>query len=89
MNLAEQIEAFISKGFSEERAETIVLMREAAIVMFEAFPKVLLMVGGASLILFQSSVRHSADLDFAKSSKLAMLTTSCTCSIEVLGSAAI
>jgi Nucleotidyl transferase AbiEii toxin, Type IV TA system len=65
MNLAEQIETFISKGFSEERAETIVLMREAAIVMFAAFPKVLLMVGGASLILFQSSVRHSADLDFA------------------------
>lgn len=65
MNLAEQLATFTSRGFSEERAETIVLMREAAIVLFEAFPDVLLLVGGASLILFQDSVRHSADLDFA------------------------
>jgi hypothetical protein len=64
MNLAEQLEILTSRGFSEERAETVVLMREAAIVLFEAFPDVLLLVGGASLILFQNSVRHSADLDF-------------------------
>jgi Nucleotidyl transferase AbiEii toxin, Type IV TA system len=64
MNLAEQLDILTSRGFSEERAETIVLMRETAIVLFEAFPDVLLLVGGASLILFQNSVRHSADLDF-------------------------
>jgi hypothetical protein len=64
MNLAEQLKVWTSRGFSEERAEAVVLMREAAIVLFEAFPDVLLLVGGASLILFQNSVRHSADLDF-------------------------
>ena len=30
MNLAAQIDKLIRRGFSEERAETIVLMREAA-----------------------------------------------------------
>src|SRR5580692_7292257 len=64
MNLAEQIEQLVSRGFSEERADTIVLMREAAIVIFDAFPETLVLVGGANLVLFQEGVRHSADLDF-------------------------
>jgi Nucleotidyl transferase AbiEii toxin, Type IV TA system len=64
MNLAEQIERLIGRGFSEEHAETIVLMREAAIIIFDAFPETLVLVGGANLVLFQDSVRHSADLDF-------------------------
>lgn len=64
MNLAEQIAQLVSRGFSEERAETIVLMREAAIIIFDAFPDTLVLVGGANLVLFQDSVRHSADLDF-------------------------
>ena len=64
MNLAEQIEQLVGRGFSEERAETIVLMREAAIIIFDAFPETLVLVGGANLVLFQEGVRHSADLDF-------------------------
>jgi hypothetical protein len=64
MTLAEQIEQLVGRGFSEERAETIVLMREAAIIVFDAFPDPLVLVGGANLVLFQGSVRHSADLDF-------------------------
>jgi hypothetical protein len=63
MNLAEHVEALVAKGFTEERAEIIVLMREAAIVLFDAFPDTLLLVGGASLILFEESIRHSSDLD--------------------------
>lgn len=64
MTLAEQIEQLVGRGFSEERAETIVLMREAAIIIFDIFPETLVLVGGANLVLFQESVRHSADLDF-------------------------
>jgi len=64
MTLAEQIEQLAGRGFSEERAEIIVLMREAAIIVFDAFPESLVLVGGANLVLFQESIRHSADLDF-------------------------
>src|SRR5580704_1060256 len=64
MNLAEQIDQLVGRGFSEERAETIVLMREAAIIISDAFPETLVLVGGANLVLFQDGVRHSADLDF-------------------------
>lgn len=64
MNLAEQIAQLVGRGFSEERAETIVLMREAAIIIFVTFPQNLVLVGGANLVLFQDGVRHSADLDF-------------------------
>jgi len=64
MTLAERIHQLVGRGFSEERAETIVLMREAAIIIFSAFPESLVLVGGANLVLFQDSVRHSADLDF-------------------------
>ena len=64
MNLAEQVAQLVGRGFSEERAETIVLMREAAIIIFDVFPDTLVLVGGANLVLFQDSVRHSADLDF-------------------------
>jgi Nucleotidyl transferase AbiEii toxin, Type IV TA system len=64
MNLAEQIDHLVGRGFSEERAETIVLMREAAIIIFDAFPETLVLAGGANLVLFQGGVRHSADLDF-------------------------
>jgi len=39
-------------------------MREAAIIIFDAFPGTLVLVGGANLVLFQDGVRHSADLDF-------------------------
>jgi hypothetical protein len=59
MNLAEQIEQLVGRGFSEERAETIVLMREAVIIIFDAFPETLVLVGGANLVLFQESVRFN------------------------------
>jgi hypothetical protein len=63
MNLAQQLEALQARGFAQEAAHTVVLIREAAIVLFKAFPDSFLIYGGANLILFQNSVRTSKDLD--------------------------
>ncbi len=49
--------------FSAEQAETVLLMREAAIALFRVWPESFLLYGGANLILFHDSVRHSSDLD--------------------------
>jgi hypothetical protein len=70
MSLARYLQELAANGFSEERAGIIALMREAAIVLFEAFPDTLLLVGGANLLLFQQSARHSADLDLVPIGKL-------------------
>jgi Ca2+-binding EF-hand superfamily protein len=63
MNLAVQIAAYREKGFTSEQAEVITLMRVAAGVLFRDFPDSFLLFGGATLLLFHNSVRHSADLD--------------------------
>jgi nucleotidyltransferase AbiEii toxin of type IV toxin-antitoxin system len=63
MTLAEQIEGLVLRGFSIDQAETLVLMREAAISLFRVWPESFLLYGGANLILFHDSVRHSSDLD--------------------------
>ena len=63
MNLAQQLASLRDRGFDEERAEVIILMRESAILLFQAFPDAFLLFGGANLILFHDSIRHSADLD--------------------------
>ena len=63
MNLAQQLETLRGKGFSEGQAQVIALMREAATVAFRQWPESFILYGGANLVLFQDSVRHSADLD--------------------------
>jgi hypothetical protein len=63
MNLAEQLEVLRGKGFSPEQAQIIALMREAATVLFRQWPDSFILFGGANLVLFQESDRHSADLD--------------------------
>jgi hypothetical protein len=63
MNLAAQIAAYRDKGFTGEQAEVITLMRVAAGVLFRDFPDSFLLFGGATLLFFHDSVRHSADLD--------------------------
>jgi len=63
MNLAGQLERLKDKGFNEEGARTIVLIREAAILLSRAFPDSFSLYGGANLILFHDSVRTSRDLD--------------------------
>lgn len=68
MNLAQQLAALQTRGFNQERAELILLMRESAILLFKAFPDAFLLFGGANLILFHDSIRHSADLDLLATS---------------------
>jgi hypothetical protein len=63
MNLAAQIAAYRDRGFTGEQAEVITMMRLAAGVLFQDFPDSFLLFGGATLLLFHDSVRHSADLD--------------------------
>lgn len=63
MNLAAQIAAYRDKGFTGDQAEVITMMRLAAGVLFQDFPDSFLLFGGATLLLFHDSVRHSADLD--------------------------
>lgn len=63
MNIARQIAKYEEKGFSRERAETNALMENAILAVFRDFPDAFLLFGGATLVLFHESVRHSADLD--------------------------
>lgn len=64
MTLAERILALTTeRGFTREQAEVIILMREAAVILFRSFPDSFLLYGGADLILFHQGPRHSADLD--------------------------
>jgi len=71
MNLAAQIAAYRDRGFTAEQAEVITMMRVAAGVLFRDFPGSFLLFGGATLLLFHDSVRHSADLDLlARADKL-------------------
>jgi hypothetical protein len=63
VNLAKQLDTLRGRGFSEEQARVAALMREAATVVFRQWPESFILYGGANLVLFQDSVRHSADLD--------------------------
>jgi len=63
MNLASQIAAYKERGFNDEQSTVITMMRAAAGVLFRDFPDSFLLFGGATLVLFHDSVRHSADLD--------------------------
>src|ERR1039458_7692602 len=63
MDIAKHIAKYESKGFSRERAEVNTLMENAAFTIFRDFPDAFLLFGGATLVLYHDSVRHSADLD--------------------------
>ncbi len=63
MNLASQVASYRDKGFTSEQAEIIALMHLNAGVLFQDFPDSFLLIGGAALLLFHQSVRHSGDLD--------------------------
>jgi hypothetical protein len=58
MNLAEQLESLKTRGFDQERAHTVVLIREAAILLFEDFPDSFLLYGGANLISSTTAFVH-------------------------------
>jgi hypothetical protein len=63
MNIAERLAKYQERAFSRETAIVNVLLEEAVAVLFAMFPKAFVFVGGASLVLFYGSSRHSADLD--------------------------
>src|SRR6202451_621274 len=63
MDFARRIAKYEDKGFSRERAEINVLMESAAFSIFRDFPDAFVLFGGATLVLYHESVRHSADLD--------------------------
>src|SRR5260370_10621346 len=63
MSFSEQLELLKHRGFDDDRAQIIILIREAAIILFRAFSDSFLMYGGANLILFHGSLRTSRDLD--------------------------
>jgi Nucleotidyl transferase AbiEii toxin, Type IV TA system len=63
MDIASRIAKYGAKGFTLERAEINVLMEAAAFAIFKDFPDAFVLFGGATLVLYHDSVRHSADLD--------------------------
>lgn len=63
MNLARQLEDLQGRGFTKSTAQIVVLVRESAILLFQAFPDCFLLYGGANLLLFHNSLRTSRDLD--------------------------
>jgi predicted nucleotidyltransferase component of viral defense system len=63
MEIAKLVAKYEAKGFSRERAEINALMEAAVFAIFRDFPDAFLLFGGASLVLFHESLRHSADLD--------------------------
>lgn len=63
MDIASRVVKYEEKGFTRERAEINVLMEAAAFAIFKDFPDAFVLFGGATLVLYHESVRHSADLD--------------------------
>jgi hypothetical protein len=63
MDIARRIAKYEDRGFTRERAEINVLMEHAAFTIFKNFPEAFVLFGGASMVLYHDSVRHSADLD--------------------------
>ena len=63
MDIASRIAKYEDKGFTRERSEINVLMEAAAFAIFKDFPDAFVLFGGATLVLYHDSVRHSADLD--------------------------
>src|SRR5260370_22052972 len=63
VDIARQIAKYEDKVFSRDRAEVNTLMEHAAVTIFKDFPDAFVLFGGATLVLYHDSVRHSADLD--------------------------
>ena len=66
MDIASRVAKYEERGFTPERAQVNVLMEAAAFAIFRDFPEAFVLFGGASLVLFHESMRHSADLDLCQ-----------------------
>jgi hypothetical protein len=67
MNLADRLRAYRDRGLQEDEAAILVLIEEAGIAIFSAFPDHFVLFGGAALLLFYQSPRFSRDLDLLAS----------------------
>lgn len=61
--IAERLEVYKGRGFPLETASVLVLIEEALHALFSVFPDTFVLFGGATLVLFYGSQRHSADID--------------------------
>jgi len=71
MNIAARLARFEDRGFNRETAAVNVLLEQALQVLLSAFPDTFVFFGGASLVLFYGSPRHSGDLDLLISTETA------------------
>jgi Nucleotidyl transferase AbiEii toxin, Type IV TA system len=69
MNIAERVEQYEKRGFARETAAVNVLLEEALQILLSSFPDTFIFFGGASLVLFYGSPRHSGDLDLLVSAE--------------------
>ncbi len=67
MSLARRQVEYEHRGFSRDTAAINVLLEETLRILFVAFPDTFVFFGGASLVLFYGSPRHSGDLDLLTS----------------------
>ena len=63
MNIAQRQAEYEDRGFTRETATINVLIEETLRILFSHFPDTFVFFGGASLVLFYGSPRHSGDLD--------------------------
>jgi hypothetical protein len=63
MHLADRLGIYLDRGLQEDAASILVLIEEAGIAIFSAFPDHFVLFGGAALLLFYQSPRFSRDLD--------------------------
>jgi Nucleotidyl transferase AbiEii toxin, Type IV TA system len=69
MNVAERLTVYENRGFPRETAAVNVLLEEALQILVSSFPDTFIFFGGASLVLFYGSPRHSGDLDLLVSAE--------------------
>lgn len=71
MNIAARQAEYEKRAFSRETAAINVLLEETLSILFSRFPETFVFFGGASLVLFYDSPRHSGDLDLLTSADAA------------------
>jgi hypothetical protein len=62
MTIAERLKNFEDRGFRAETAAVLVLIEEALHSLFTSFTDTFVLFGGATLVLFYGSQRHSRNL---------------------------
>jgi len=66
MNMADRIRIYLDRGLQEDEAAILLLIEEAGIAIFSAFPDQFVLFGGAALLLFYQSPRFSRHLQILR-----------------------